>query len=238
LSVTVTQLVQAGLSTYPEVQSGFSRQPKPIGILERKTMLERAQAASEILAAWRLPALVLDTSGKILAANHFVEKYNYLFERCGGDRFVLKDCGARTRLRAAIANNCVSGFKSALSFPARKNASTDPTIVVHVLPLPHSEADSVSVCSVLAVFTPVIAPEPPSVELLQSLFDLTTAEARVARGLANRKKVDEIASDGDVSRNTIRKHVRSVLEKTGCKRQLDLVMLLMGASLQSVLRPF
>jgi DNA-binding CsgD family transcriptional regulator len=235
LSVTVTQLAQAGLSTYPDVQRGFSRQSKPIGIVETRTVVERAQAASEILAAWGLPALVLDASGKILAANHFVEKYNNLFERCGSDRFVLNDCGARTRLRAAIANICVSGFMSATSFPAHKNASVaGPMVVVHLLPF----AGSPSVCSVIAVLTPVIAPEPPPVELLRSLFDLTMAEARVARALANRKKVEEIASDGGVSRNTIRKHVRSVLEKTGCRRQLDLVLLLMGASLQGVSRLF
>jgi DNA-binding CsgD family transcriptional regulator len=238
LSVTVTQLAQTGLSTCPDLQRGFSRQSKPIGIVETRTVVERAQAASEILAAWGLPALVLDASGKILAANHFVEKYNNLFERCGSDRFVLNDCGARTRLRAAIANICVSGFMSATSFPAHKNASAGPMVVVHLLPFSNSAPGSPSVCSVIAVLTPVIAPEPPPVELLRSLFDLTMAEARVARALANRKKVEEIASDGGVSRNTIRKHVRSVLEKTGCRRQLDLVLLLMGASLQGVLRLF
>jgi DNA-binding CsgD family transcriptional regulator len=61
----------------------------------------------------------------------------------------------------------------------------------------------------------VTLPQAPPVELVQSLFDLTPAEARVARGLASGKTVDDIAIDGGTSPNTIRTHVRGVLEKTG-----------------------
>ena len=69
-------------------------------------------------------------------------------------------------------------------------------------------------------------PQAPPVELVQSLFDLTPAEARVARDLASGKTVEDIASDGGTSPNTIRSHVRGVLEKTGCNRQTDVVALL------------
>jgi hypothetical protein len=48
----------------------------------------------------------------------------------------------------------------------------------------------------------VTLPQAPPVELVQSLFDLTPAEARVARGLAAGKTVEDIASTGGVSRNT------------------------------------
>ena len=60
--------------------------------------------------------------------------------------------------------------------------------------------------------------------------DLTPSEARVARSLASGKTVDEIATDGGVSRNTIRTHLSSVLEKTGCNRQADIVALLTAIS--------
>lgn len=49
--------------------------------------------------------------------------------------------------------------------------------------------------------------------------DLPPAEARVARSLASGKTVEDIATDGGISANTIRTHVRRVLEKTGCNRQ-------------------
>jgi DNA-binding CsgD family transcriptional regulator len=63
---------------------------------------------------------------------------------------------------------------------------------------------------------------------VQSLFDLTPAEARVARSLASGKTVEAIATEGGVSLNTVRTHVRGVLEKTGCTRQAEVIALLSG----------
>jgi DNA-binding CsgD family transcriptional regulator len=71
-------------------------------------------------------------------------------------------------------------------------------------------------------------PQAPPVELVQSLFDLTPAEARVARSLASGKTVQAIATEGEVSLNTVRTHVRHVLAKTGCDRQAAVVALLTG----------
>jgi DNA-binding CsgD family transcriptional regulator len=78
--------------------------------------------------------------------------------------------------------------------------------------------------------TPVTLPQAPPVELVQSLFDLTPAEARVARGLASGKTVTDIATDSGVSRETIRTQLGRVMEKTGCNRQADVVALLTGIS--------
>lgn len=72
---------------------------------------------------------------------------------------------------------------------------------------------------------------------MQSLFDLTAAEARVARSLASRKTVEDIATDGGISPNTIRTHVRGVLEKTGCNRQVDIVALLTAISSMRLTNP-
>jgi DNA-binding CsgD family transcriptional regulator len=76
------------------------------------------------------------------------------------------------------------------------------------------------------MLTPVATPNAPPIELVQSLFDLTPSEARVARSLVIGQTVDEMASAGNVSANTIRTHVRGVLEKTGCRRQAEVVALL------------
>jgi DNA-binding CsgD family transcriptional regulator len=71
-------------------------------------------------------------------------------------------------------------------------------------------------------------PQAPPVELVQTLFDLTPAEARVARSLASGKTVEAIATEGGVSLTTVRTHVRGVLAKTGCERQAEVVALLTG----------
>jgi DNA-binding CsgD family transcriptional regulator len=66
----------------------------------------------------------------------------------------------------------------------------------------------------------------PSVEPVQSLFDLTAAEAHVARSLTMGQTVEEIASE--VSPHTVRTQVRGVLEKIGSQRQADVIALLGG----------
>src|SRR5262249_12533180 len=83
-------------------------------------------------------------------------------------------------------------------------------------------------CFAVLMLTPVTRPQAPPVELVQSLFDLTPAEARVARSLATGKTMVAIAREGGVSRETVRTHVRSVLAKTGCERQAEAVALLSG----------
>jgi DNA-binding CsgD family transcriptional regulator len=59
---------------------------------------------------------------------------------------------------------------------------------------------------------------------------LTPAEARVARGIAVGKTLDDLASDGGTSRNTIRTQLYRVMEKTGCTRQVEVAGLLAGIS--------
>lgn len=81
-------------------------------------------------------------------------------------------------------------------------------------------------CAGVLMLTPVTLPNGPPIELVMSLFDLTPAEARVARSLTAGETVDDIATRGGVARSTVRTHLRGVLEKTGCARQAEVVALL------------
>lgn len=65
-----------------------------------------------------------------------------------------------------------------------------------------------------------------SVSQLTQLFGMTVSEARLARGLAQGKTVESYASDNGLSLATVRTHLRSVLAKTGVKRQIDLIRIL------------
>jgi DNA-binding CsgD family transcriptional regulator len=103
-------------------------------------------------------------------------------------------------------------------------------MVGHVVPIRFSARDIFARSAAVFILMPVTAPNSPPVELVMSLFDLTPAEARVARSLAAGKTVDDIAGDNGVSPNTVRVQVRGVLEKTGCQRQAEVVALLGGIS--------
>jgi DNA-binding NarL/FixJ family response regulator len=67
-----------------------------------------------------------------------------------------------------------------------------------------------------------------SLKLIRSLFDLTPAEAHVARGLAAGQTVKGIASESGTSTNRVRSLVKVVLTKVGYSRQADVVALLNG----------
>ena len=198
-------------------------------VMAARLHLARAEAASQTLAALGMAAMVLADSGKVLAANSLIENLvNHVHWRAGG-RVTLADKSADDRLVEALARIAVNDNGGVRSFPVR-DAVTDTLMVGHVVPIKFSARDIFAASSAVFVLTPVTAPSAPPVELVMSLFDLTPAEARVARGLAAGKTVDDLAGDNDVSPNTVRAQVRGVLEKTGCQRQTDVVALLGGIS--------
>ena len=101
-------------------------------------------------------------------------------------------------LRDAIATIDLAGGPGVRSFPVR-DTGAEAMMVAHVVPIRLSARDIFVRCAAVLVLTPVTLPQAPPVELVQSLFDLTPAEARVARSLASGKTVDDIATDGGTS---------------------------------------
>jgi len=63
-------------------------------------------------------------------------------------------------------------------------------------------------------------------EPLRRLYGLTTAESRLAAALARGDAPKKAAQRFQVSENTIRTQLKSVLAKTGVRRQVDLVLLI------------
>jgi DNA-binding CsgD family transcriptional regulator len=198
-------------------------------LMSARLQLQRARTASETLALIGLAALVLDDKGKVLAANPLIESMTRYVQWRAHDHLSLRDKSADRMLGAAIAAIDLRNNASVRSFPVR-DADMQATMVAHVIPIRLSSRDIFVRCAAVLVLTPVTFPQAPPVELVQSLFDLTPAEARVARSLAVGITVDEIASNSGVSSNTIRAHVRAILQKTGCNRQVDVVALLTAIS--------
>jgi DNA-binding CsgD family transcriptional regulator len=187
--------------------------------------LERARAATQILVLLGIPALVFAENGKVLAANQLIEALSDFILWGATDRIALRDAGADALLRAAIATVDRDDTPSVRSFPIR---NSDSAMIAHVVPIRGSARDIFSRCAAMLMLTPVTRPEAPSVELIRSLFDLTPAEARIARGLAAGQTVKDLAADSGTSANTVRTHVNAVLTKTGYSRQSDVVALLSG----------
>ncbi len=61
---------------------------------------------------------------------------------------------------------------------------------------------------------------------LKVLFGLSPAEARLAQALAEGRELTQYAQDANVAINTARTQLRHIFDKTGCRRQADLLRLL------------
>jgi DNA-binding CsgD family transcriptional regulator len=175
-----------------------------------------------------IPALVFDETGRVLSANGLIEALPHYLRWQAFDRISLNDRRAQRLLQEAIAAlNSGQPGGGVRSFPMR-SAEANAPMVAHLIPIRLSARDIFVRCAAILALTPVTRPQAPPVELVQSLFDLTPAEARVARSIACGRTAEDIAEDGGVSLNTVRTHVRGVLEKTGCNRQAEVVALLTG----------
>ena len=80
--------------------------------------------------------------------------------------------------------------------------------------------------AVILIADPDVAPEPSS-ELLIELYALTPAEASVASLLARGMDLQEAADALQISRHTVKSHVRQIFTKTGTRRQAQLVRFLL-----------
>jgi len=72
-------------------------------------------------------------------------------------------------------------------------------------------------------------PMEPVEKILQQLFDLTPAEARFATVLMQGKDITEAAEELGISQNTAKTHLKHIFQKTGAKRQSELVQLLLNS---------
>jgi DNA-binding CsgD family transcriptional regulator len=191
-------------------------------LLAARLGVERVRTAVDTLTQLGFAAAAVTDGGKALVANPAFEIESAPWTTRGNDRVALLDRSADRLLSLALAT--ISGTAGVRSIPLR---GVDMAVrhVLHVIPVRGSANDVFTGSHAILVITTAIDRE-GSPALLQALFDLTAAEAAVARKIGAGKSLAEIASEGGRSLVTIRNQLKSVLAKTGCERQADLVKLL------------
>jgi DNA-binding CsgD family transcriptional regulator/PAS domain-containing protein len=199
-------------------------------LLSARLQLERARVASETLALLGLPALVLDVGGRVVTANKAAEALDGYLRWGAQDRVAMGDAAVNSLFRQAVTSLGSNTDAPVRSFAIRGTEAL-PAMIAHLIPICGTARDLFVRCAAILVLMPVTMPQAPPIELVQSLFDLTPAEARVARSLVSGDTVDEIAAQGGVSPHTVRTQVRGILGKTGCRRQTEMVALLAGVSI-------
>jgi len=71
----------------------------------------------------------------------------------------------------------------------------------------------------------------PDIRIIAEHFSLTPTEAKLVNKLISNKTLQQIADDRQVSIHTVRYQLKSVLKKTGCHRQSELIKLIANSPL-------
>ena len=194
--------------------------------------LERAQAAAATLGLIGLPAAVLSRSHRIVAANALMEKLIPRVVQDRPSRIGLVDRRADAQLGQSLLQLDHHASEPVRSIPVAATART-PAAIAHIVPVRGTGRDIFVTGESMLVMTAVAHHEIASAKVIEGLFDLTPAEARIARRIGGGWTVEETAVDLGRSPGTVRQHLKSVFGKIGVSRQAELVGLLAGSALSS-----
>lgn len=201
-------------------------------LLSARVGLERAAATVSALEMLGLAAVILRSDGRILASNAGFDDLGETVS--SGNRDALLFVDRRTHRLFSDALCQLVATSSTIEAPAARRGRSIPVpafadgtrMVGHLMPIAGSARDLFTGATAMLYFTPLAQRAVPQVELLELLFDLTPAEARVASLLAEGRSVEEIGGQLKIATNTVRRHLKSVFSKTGAHRQAELVSLL------------
>jgi DNA-binding CsgD family transcriptional regulator len=203
-------------------------------VLSARLGLERAHATVEAFQLLGLPAVLLRADGRVLAANRAVDALRGTVSTGAGDAMIFSDPRTHRLYQEALAALSCSLLEERASAPRGRSIPLVPLgggarVVAHLLPVTRSARDLFTGAGAFLYVTSVASRPGPEVKLLELLFDLTPAEARIAGLITEGHSVHLIARQQQITPNTVRRHLKAVFAKTGVHRQAELVSLLGGA---------
>lgn len=196
-------------------------------LLAARVGLEKQQARIETLGALGIPAAVVHRGGIIGATNSPFEALEGPIVNRAFGRLGLRSTNLDELFAHAIETIEADDAPSIRTIPVPADAGTPP-FVLHVVPIRRDARDLFARSAAVVVVSLVKAPERPDLAVLQGLYDLTAAEARVGADLLTGASIADIARRAGVSRETIRTQVKSLLAKTGVARQQDFISRMSG----------
>jgi DNA-binding CsgD family transcriptional regulator len=194
--------------------------------LSGRVQAGKARAAMAGLAEVGTAAAILSADGKVRAATPAFER------RLGAE---MLDWSARLGFRNRRTDTAFLAALAEVRRPggagrtlAVRGDDGRPPYALHIAPIRQQARDLFGDHAALLFVADGVNRSVPNADLIRALFDLTVAEARVARGLAAGSSPTEIAADHKVALGTVRSQLKAVFAKTNVERQSDLVALLAG----------
>lgn len=192
--------------------------------LDQVARLRAAQgpgAGTAALDRLMIGVVLLDSDGGVLHANRLAQD---LAKGAGigiGSRLTARGEDGRrlTALIAGITSGAGTGAALWLGAGARR---------VMVLGRPLGSCPARDAAAAMLTLSDPERQGALDVDTLRQLFDLTPTEASVARLVAEGLRRDLIAARLGVSSNTVAFHLRNIFDKTGTRRQADLMALILS----------
>jgi DNA-binding CsgD family transcriptional regulator len=217
--------------------------------IQRRFAFMQSLSSSSLAVLDTVPAAVvlLDASARALHANAAADA-----ELRRADPFKLSSCGeicvrgasgAQAAVRSAIGAaldpiRSVNERRATVAQVARRNGEL---LSVQALPLPQGDralrrkrpvSRGFAACALVIHGVPARIPT-IGLNLLRHVYALTPAEIKVVRAIAEGETVNSYAERRGISRNTVASQLKRAFDKTGLRRQSELVrwLLLAGATL-------
>ncbi|MGN7868940.1 helix-turn-helix transcriptional regulator [Paracoccus sp. 22332] len=186
---------------------------------------------SDLLDRLQIGVIVLDRAGRLLTVS---DQARAILARRDGLQLVngrlctlnaVEDKRFQAIIRDALSGQdaCAAGRGLSLTKPSSMRKMG---IILRAIPgAGHEGQPALSIYIRDAESSPDV-----EAELMRQIFDLTPAEAAVARRLTDGLSLEDTAAALDISRNTARAHLRSIFSKSGIKRQTELVRLVLNSA--------
>lgn len=180
----------------------------------------RAETLHAVLENMPQGTILCDCHSKLLYANSVALSFLSAADGIQLDRgMVIAAHEDGKALRAAVAQACHKTAPRAETLFIRRAAGTP--LVVSAAPVPEGEATRWALLLVHALSD--LGEQ--AIYRLQHLFRLSPAEAEIAVKLANGLSLAEIADERQVSLGTVRTQLKSLAPKLGCRRQVEIAVL-------------
>lgn len=182
----------------------------------------RLACSHMLLDAIRLPLLLLDPSLRLLAANSHAQPLMQRTAAGSGRRHIGLLGVCSTKFSNAVRSACDVSPRTAGSV---LRVGSEPVRQILVLPIVMRHSGRAERAALILVHG---LPEPPEPQgsvnqLLQQVYDLTPAEARLAILILDGQSPGDAASKLKVSVATVRTQLSSILKKTGSRKQAELI---------------
>jgi PAS domain S-box-containing protein len=188
---------------------------------EQEKLFERARAKIHLCQQLGIPAAALERDGKVLLRNPLFDELHpqFVFR---GDRIEVINPMANEFLKQELTrldrgnNGKIIGPTPVLA----KNGH--PSLIFYLLPMKGSFGGTLGIL----IVTTLSAKGVPSLNLVQSLFALAPAEARVATLVGSGLSPRQAAKKLGISEGNVRTTLKRVFARVGVSRQSELAVLL------------